>query len=203
MYKGEKVIINQSYDSVKTEYLIMRKEIKDLFERKSKLETTLFSVYSLILAYLLSSNDVDPLAFLVPIVLVWICYLLKYDISVAIWKGASYCIVYYTEWGFGWEKILSVCRSKDNKENGKNHSKFGLEEIYHFILCTICIFLFSYKNNFCLSSIYISILLATTIFLVFFFRERLLGMRHYSEVFKEEQEKWLTALNDITKYKKE
>lgn len=202
MNTNEKTIITQSYDSVKTEYLIMREEIKDLFERKSKLETTLFSVYSLILAYLLSNKDVDPIAFLVPVGLVMICYRIKYNISRHIWRGASYCIVYFTEWGFGWEKILSVCRSKDDRENGKKHSRFGLEETYHFALCLICFFLFSYKNDYSSQSLYISFIFLLGLFFAFFFKEKL-GMPHYSKVFKEEQEKWLRAFEDITKLKKE
>lgn len=182
------------FDAIKTEYIILRKEMQSLFNRQHKIEITMFSVYSLILAYLLSQPASNPLSFLVPIPLVIIFYKIKYDIFINIWSQASYCIIFFADYNFVWEERLRRLRNIDIDDNklSSHIMKLGVTDWIYFILCIICMILFlinAYKGNYFVESLIFSIISSIILFLFFLFRP-CLGMPHYKFFFKNYMREW-------------
>lgn len=193
-------ITEKDYDSAKTEYIILRKELQSYLNNALKIETTLFSVYSLILAYLLSSNTEDPLSYLTPIPLIIIFYKLRYNTFLGIWKIAAYCSVFFPEYGFLWEKRLISYRDLNKifeDKSSKIYREFNFIEIYYLCLCFICFILFLYKGSefewFSFKTI-ISIILCLCLILAVRYR-KIFGLCHYAEFFKENIEKWNEVKN--------
>lgn len=191
-----KSLSKNEFDAIKTEYIILRKEMQSLFNRQHKIEITMFSVYSLILAYLLSQPASNPLSFLVPIPLVIMFYKIKYNIFISIWSQASYCITFFTEYNFVWEERLKRLRKIDFNSDGTKirprMRALSITDWIYFILCIICILLFLIKTYdgeyFCKSFIF-SIVLSIVLFLFFLFRSYF-GMHHYEIIFKNYMWEW-------------
>lgn len=184
------------YDIIKTEYIIMRKEIASQFSRKWKLEIALLSAYSIILSYLLTEPEVEPYAFLLPVILVLCCYKIDHDISLSIWKGASYCIAYFYKYGFIWEKVLKLYRDEEIKSSRIVFLSLRIQEFYPISLCLICIFICLMRADFSLNYIVLCSALTLLIFCFFIFRNYI-GMPHYSRIFPVEIERWNKALKKL------
>ena len=187
-----KKCINNRYDAEKSEYFMVRNELLSMFERQAKSETTLLSVYALILAYLLSEKSIDPISFLVPIPLVIFSYIRRYHMFLSIWHGAAYCIVYGYDYGFMWEKRLYEYRDVVNsaKEHAaKKLSKLTLIDFYNYVIFLIFFFLYIYKNEFKLLQLTCGIIILIILLVALLFRNKL-GIYHYSIIFENEIEKW-------------
>lgn len=188
----------QKFAAAKTEYECLRKEMQGLMEAKFKLECTMFSVFALLIAYLLTLKDINPFNFLVPIPIIFVFYKVHYDYNIYIWRSAAYCVTFFTEKGFVFEKRLMVYRKIKRYFSKKRNvilSPITITEILYGAPCVICIVLFLWKISmkddytFIKVSLY-GCLLFLGVILIFVCRTFLLRMLPFEQVFLENIRDW-------------
>lgn len=150
------------------EYLELRRELARISITAHKYRMTLYSVVSLILAYLLSRNErPDPLVFLIPIPIIIGFYLANINLIFNTYYLGSYLNAFSGEYNFKWEKRTNYMRM--HKLGKYKYTEFNRCSFFgsyqYLILSLLCIFIYfvnviNHKNNIC---IYITIGIISTL----------------------------------------
>lgn len=93
------------------EYIDLRKELLHTSYLTHLYRMTMFSVVGMILAYLLSQKEPSSYAFLVPIGITYLFYLININLIYSTCHIAAYLNMYHEDFSFSWEKRLQLLRN--------------------------------------------------------------------------------------------
>lgn len=129
------------------EYIQIQNEIDRLIKLSHQYRMMMYSVVSLILAYLLTEKNIEPLAFLVPAIIIFIFYFININFTYDIYFSGAYLNAFYEEFDYKWEKRLNLMRNKKlGKYSYKSFEFCDFNSLLQYrLLLFICFILYFYK----------------------------------------------------------
>lgn len=190
------------------EYIEMRKELDRISLLTHKYRMTLYSVISLIYAYLLSqSQPLDPIVYLVPIPLILCFYSISLNLNFNTYYISSYLNAFPNINKYKWELLTNIMRKKSmGKYRYKLFTKNRLHGYFQYVLLLYTsLAIYFYKLIQSNNSILYKFIYSIVGLIILFFAKRLIQkinfMKYLNLMIKDWENLSSEMLTTINKYK--